>query len=67
MLVCATVTGLTLLNVCGGSLDELEGDEFESTLLEAGDDITNQTSLYAVGLRTKRDDRNGPRGQWVCK
>ena len=61
MLVCATVTALTLLDVCGSSMDELEGDEFESTLLEAGDDVANQTSLDTVGLRTRRDDRNGPR------
>jgi hypothetical protein len=35
----------------GGSVDELEGDEFETTLLEATDDVADETSLDAVGLR----------------
>ena len=43
MFVCATVTlaGLTLFEVCGGSVDELESDEFETTLLEAVDDVAD--------------------------
>ncbi len=40
-LVCTTVTGLTLLEVCGGGVDELESDEFETTLLEAVDDVAD--------------------------
>jgi hypothetical protein len=42
---------LTLLEVWRGSMDELESDEFETTLLEATDDVANETSLDAVGLR----------------
>jgi len=32
---------LTLLEVCGASLDELESDEFETTLLEATDNVAD--------------------------
>ena len=49
--VCTTSTGLTLLEMCGGSVDEFEGDEFETALLEAIDDVSNETSLDTVGLR----------------
>ena len=49
--VCTTSTGLTLLEVCGGSVNEFEGDEFETALLEAIDDVSNETSLDTVGLR----------------
>lgn len=40
-LVCATVTGLALLEMCGGCVDELESDEFETTLLEAVNDVAD--------------------------
>ena len=39
--VCAIVMELTLLEVCGASLDELESDEFETTLLEATDNVAD--------------------------
>ena len=32
-------------------MDELESDEFETTLLETTDDVANETSLDAIGLR----------------
>ena len=37
--------------MCRGSVDEFEGDEFETALLEAIDDVSNETSLDTVGLR----------------
>ena len=40
-IACAIVTGLTLLEVWGGSVDELKSDEFETTLLEASDDVAD--------------------------
>ena len=42
---------LTLLEVWTGSMDELESDEFKTTLLETTDDVANETSLDAIGLR----------------
>ena len=45
------VMALTLLEVRTGSMDELESDEFETTLLEATNDVANETSLDAIGLR----------------
>lgn len=32
-------------------MNELEGDELETTLLKATDDVADETSLDAVGLR----------------
>ena len=31
-------------------MDELEGNELEATLLEAADDVADETALDAVGL-----------------
>jgi hypothetical protein len=42
--------GLTLLEVLGCSVDELESDDFEAALLEAADDVSDETALDAVGL-----------------
>jgi hypothetical protein len=42
--------GLTLLEVLGCSVDELESDEFETALFEAADDVSDETALDAVGL-----------------
>jgi hypothetical protein len=42
--------GLTLLEVLGRSVNELEGDELEATLLETADDVSDETALDAVGL-----------------
>ena len=42
---------LTLLEVWTGSMDELESDELKTTLLEATDDVANETSLDTIGLR----------------
>ena len=33
-----------------GSVNELEGDELEATLLEAADDVTDESTLDTVGL-----------------
>jgi hypothetical protein len=46
-----TMTGLTLLEVRRGSVSELEGDQLETTLLKTTDDVADETSLDAVGLR----------------
>lgn len=42
--------GLTLLEVLGGGVDELEGDELEATLLEAADDVADESALDTVRL-----------------
>lgn len=42
--------GLTLLEVLRRSVNELEGDELEATLLETADDVSDETTLDAVGL-----------------
>jgi hypothetical protein len=47
--------GLTLLEVLGGGVDELEGDKFEAALLEAADDVSDETALDAVGLNKHCD------------
>jgi len=44
------VMGLTLLKVLGGGVNELEGDELEATLLETADDVSDETTVDAVGL-----------------
>ena len=36
----------------GCSVDELESDEFEAALLEAPDDVSDETALDAVRLMT---------------
>lgn len=33
-------------------MDELESDELEAALLEAGDDVANESTLDTVGLQT---------------
>ena len=40
----------TLLEVLSGRMDELERDDFESTLLEARDDLADECALDAVRL-----------------
>lgn len=42
--------GLTLLEVLGGCVDELQGDKLEAALLKAGNDVSDETALDAVGL-----------------
>ena len=42
--------GLTLLEVLGRSVNELEGDELEATLLKTADDVSYETAVDAVGL-----------------
>ena len=34
----------------GRSVNELEGDELEATLLETADDVSDETAVDAVGL-----------------
>jgi hypothetical protein len=49
--VCASArVGLTLLEVLGGGVDELQGDQLEAAFLEAADDFADETALDAVGL-----------------
>ena len=43
----------TLLEVLRGSVNELEGDELEATLLEAADDVPDESTLDAIGLRRR--------------
>lgn len=43
----------TLLEVLGGSVDELQGNELEAALLEPADDVADKTALDAVGLQHK--------------
>jgi hypothetical protein len=38
------------LEVLGGCVDELQGDKLESALLKAGDDVSDEATLDAVGL-----------------
>jgi hypothetical protein len=40
----------TLLEVLGSSVDELQSNELESTLLETADDIADESPLDTVGL-----------------
>ena len=35
-------------------MNELEGDELEATLLEASDDVANESTLDTVGLQPVR-------------
>ena len=44
----------TLLEVVGRRVDELEGNELEPTLLEAADDVANESTLDTVGLKPAR-------------
>jgi hypothetical protein len=41
---------LTLLEVLGGCVDELQGDKLEAALLKAGNNVSDETALDAVGL-----------------
>jgi hypothetical protein len=45
-----TTSGHTLLEMLLGCVDHLERDDFEATLLEAGDDLADEGALDAVGL-----------------
>lgn len=40
----------TLLEVRGSCVDELQGNELETTLFKTVDDISNESSLDTVGL-----------------
>ena len=40
----------TLLKVLRGSVDELEGGQLEPALLEAADDVADESTLDTVGL-----------------
>ena len=40
----------TFLEVLLGGVDELEGDQLETALLEAGDDLADEVALNAVRL-----------------
>lgn len=44
----------TLLEVLGGSVDELESNELEAARLKAGDDVSNEPALDTVGLNDKK-------------
>ena len=47
----------TLLEVLGGSVDELESNELEAALLETADDVANEPALDAVGLQRRDASR----------
>jgi hypothetical protein len=51
---------LTLLEVLGGRMDELESDEFEAALLEAADNVADETALDAIRLERGRPRRFSP-------
>jgi hypothetical protein len=40
----------TFFEVLDGSVNELEGNQLETTFLEPGNDLSDQTTLYAIGL-----------------
>lgn len=42
--------GLTLFQVLPGCVDELQGDKLEPALLKAGNNVSDETALDAVGL-----------------
>lgn len=51
VIICGSARdGLTRLEMRGGSVNELQSDELEATLLEAADDVAYETALDAVGL-----------------
>lgn len=41
---------LTLLEVLRGSMNQLEGGQLKAALLEATDDVADETALDTVGL-----------------
>lgn len=41
----------TLLEMLLGSMNQLESDELEPTLLEAGEDGANESTLNTIGLK----------------
>lgn len=43
----------TLLKVLRGSVNELESLKLEATLLEAADDVANESTLDTVGLASR--------------
>lgn len=56
--ICASERyGLTLLEVLGGGVDELQGNKLEAALLKAGNDVADEAALDAVGLLLLRCDR----------
>ena len=42
--------GLTLLEVLGGGVDKLQGNQLEAAFLEAVNDVSDKSALDAVGL-----------------
>jgi hypothetical protein len=50
---------LTLLEVLGGGVDKLQGNKLEAALLEASNDVADETALDTVGLLLLRCDRYG--------
>ena len=49
---------LTLLEVLGGGVNELERDELEAALLEAADDVADEAALDAVRLQGRDASKN---------
>lgn len=47
--------GRTLLEVLRGSVNKLQSNELEATLLEAGDDLADESTLDTVGLQSHRN------------
>jgi hypothetical protein len=42
--------GLTLLEVLGGGVDKLQGNQLEAAFLEAVNDVSDKSALDAIGL-----------------
>ena len=61
VVVCASARyRLTFLKVLAVGVDKLQGDQLEPALLEAPNDVTDETALDAVGLMiAMRPDRCG--------
>jgi hypothetical protein len=56
---------LTFLEMLGGGMDHLEGDEFKATLLESGDDLSDKRALDSVGLGGSERKQGKPEGDWT--
>ncbi len=46
--------GLTLLQVLGGCVDELQGDKLEAALFKAGNDISDKTHSAQAKKKKRR-------------
>ena len=49
---------LTLFEVFGGGMDQLQCDQLETTLFEARDDVANEGTLDAIRLNRHVDKKS---------